>query len=132
MPAQFNKNILQPPDGILVTLPARFFVEYDHAKYLEEIKEMNTNEGMIWYRVMKNLPTQDFLYVYTIIDNKIHHRSMFAGLIRNKTMIFGRPEGGRRTFENANAVMMSGPIVMAPEVISMRGFQGFRYTHKLF
>jgi hypothetical protein len=126
------KQFIQPPDGIIVTLPARFFVEYDHAIYLKEIEEMNQNENMIWYRVMKNLPTQDFLYVYTVIDNNVHHRSQFAGLIRNKTLTFPRPEGGSRTFENANAVMMCGPVVMAPEVIPMRGFQGFRYTTKLF
>ncbi len=124
--------MIEHPDGIIVTLPKRFFEEYSHAKYLQEIKDMNTNEGMIWYRVMKNLPVHDVLYVYTIIDNKIHHRSQFSGLIRNKTMTFGRPEGGSRTFENANAVMMVGPVVMAPHEIPMRGFQGFRYTKTLF
>lgn len=121
-----------PPEGIIVTLPKRFFVEYDHAKYMEEIKEMNRNEDMIWYRVMKSLPKLDVLYVYTIIDNKIHHRAKFAGLLRNTTMTFGRPEGGSRTFENANMVMMTGPIVMAPHEISMRGFQGFQYTEFIF
>lgn len=126
------KTTIEQPDGIIVTLPARFFVEYSHAAYLDEIKRMNADETMIWYRVMKNLPKQDFLYVYTIIDNKVHHRSLFAGLIRNTTLVFPRPEGGRRTFENANAVMMAGPIVMAPEEIKMRGFQGFRYTQKMF
>ncbi|MBC8053775.1 MAG: hypothetical protein H7Y13_11990 [Sphingobacteriaceae bacterium] len=120
------------PEAIIVTLPARFFQEYDHGKYLAEIKEMNVNEEMVWYRVMKNLPIYDVIWVYTIIDNKIHHRSQFAGLLRNTTLTFSRPEGGSRTFENANAVMMTGPIVMAPEEITMKGFQGFRYSQFIF
>lgn len=123
---------IQPPDGIIITLPARFFVEYGHEKYLNEIKLMNEDETMIWYRVMKNLPIQDFLYVYTIVANKIHHRSQFAGLLRNHTKTFDRPEGGHRTFENANFVMMTGPVVFPDREYQMRGFQGFRYTQKIF
>ncbi len=79
----------------------------------------------------KNLPVHDVLYVYTIIDNKVHHRSQFAGLIKNTRLIFRRPKGGYRTFKNANAVMMSGPVVMAHEEITMKGFQGFRYLSKM-
>ena len=120
-----------PPEGIIVTLPKRFFEEQDHATYLKELEKVNNDEH-VWYRVMKNLPKQDFLYVYTIIANKVHHRTMFAGLARNKTMKFPRPNGGIRTFENANAVIMAGPVVMAPYEIPMKGFQGFRYTEKIF
>lgn len=128
-----SKILREPPDGIIVTLPARFFKEYPVEWYLQDIERMNQEgSSTIWYRVMKNLPTLDFAYVYTIVDNKIWHRSQFAGLIRNETMSFPRPEGGRRTFENANAVMMSGPVIMAPSHIPMKGFQGFRYTKMLF
>lgn len=124
---------IEQPDAIIVTLPKRFFVEYDHATYLKEIERMNQVETMVWYRVMKNLPkVRDFLYVYTIIENKIHHRAQFAGMLENTTMTFPRPEGGRRTFYNANAVMLCGPIVMAPHEIVMKGFQGFRYSQKIF
>lgn len=119
------------PDSIIVTLPKRFFEEYSHAKYLEEIEFMTKHPGeMIWYRACKNLPKiEDLLYVYTVIDNKIHHRAMFAGLLRNHTMTFPRPEGGERTFQNSNFIMTSGPIVMAPtnREWPFKGFQGFRY-----
>lgn len=124
--------IIEQPDAIIVTLPKRFFEEQDHATYLKEIERLNVDEEMIWYRVMKNLPKHDVIYVYTIIDNKIHHRTQFAGLIRDTTLRFTRPNGGLRTFENANAVMMTGPVVMAPEEITMTGFQGFRYSQKIF
>lgn len=126
-------KLLEQPDAIIVTLPARFFTEYSHEKYLEEIKRMqDPDDPIVWYRVCKNLPIHDVAYVYTIIDNKIHHRAQFCGLIRNQTLHFPRPAGGRRTFENANAIMTTGPIVFPPHEIPMRGFQGFRYTKMLF
>ena len=119
------------PDSIIVTLPGRFFKEYGMAKYLAEIKFMNEHpDQMIWYRVCKNLPKiEDLLYVYTIIDNHIHHRACFGGLVRNTDLTFPRPNGGSRTFPNANAIMMIGPIVMAPKDMHYRGFQGFRYVN---
>lgn len=127
MPA-FN----QPAEGIIVTLPARFFVEYTMERYKRDLENMSQDETFIWYRVMKNLPKQDFLYVYTIYEGKVQHRTNFAGLERNKTMTFSRPEGGTRTFKNANAILLAGPVIMAPYDIPMKGFQGFRYTAKLF
>jgi hypothetical protein len=130
--AYMDKIRDEAPDGIIVTLPARFFKEYDHETYLKEIQEMNADEEKIWYRVMSRLPLLDCMYVYTIVDNKVHHRALFAGLVRHKNLFFTRQDGSRRNFPNANAFMMCGPIVMAPEEIAMRGFQGFRYTHKLF
>ena len=130
--AYMDKIRDEAPDGIIITLPAKYFEECDHETYLHEIQAMNENDTKIWYRVMNRLPVLDFLYVYTIVDNKVHHRAQFAGLVRGKNLFFTRRDGSRCMFPNANAVMMCGPIIMCPEEIEMRGFRGFRYTHKLF
>jgi len=122
-------NLSTPPIGIIVTLPKKFFVEQNHAAYLKELENLNT-KNMIWYRVCKNLPKQDVLYVYTIIDNKIHHRAQFAGVERNRNFRFPRPGGQYREFKNANAILTCGPVIMAPCEIKMKGFQGFRYVIK--
>jgi hypothetical protein len=127
-----SKNLIEQPDAIIVTLPKRFFEEYDHAKYLDEIRRMSEDEGFMWFRAVKNLPKVDVLYVYTIIDNKIHHRANLVHYERNKTYTFPRPEGGRRTFENKNWIVTTGPVVMAPHEWPMKGFQGFRYSKTLF
>lgn len=124
------KIITEPPIGIIVTLPARFFEEQNHAAYLKELQDVNEKDH-VWYRVCKNLPIHDVAYVYTIIDNKIHHRANFAGVERNKCYRFSRPDGGIKIFENANAILTCGPVVMAPHEIIMKGFQGFRYTTKM-
>lgn len=118
-----------PPIGIIVTLPKRFFEEQNHAAYLKELQDLNNHE-QVWYRVCKNLPIHDVLYVYTIIDNYIHHRAQFAGLERNKEYRFSRPDGKVKSFGNANAILTCGPVVMAPRQYYMKGFQGFRYVYK--
>lgn len=118
-----------PPVAIIVTLPARFFQEQNHAAYLKELQNVHEKD-FVWYRVCKNLPKQDVLYVYTIIDNKIHHRANFAGIERNRNYRFPRPGGQFREFKNANAILTCGPVIMAPYEIPMRGFQGFRYVIK--
>lgn len=120
------------PIGIIVTLPKKFFEEQNHSAYLKELQDVN-NKDHVWYRVCKNLPVHDVLYVYTIIDNKLHHRAQFAGVERNKNYRFSRPGGQWREFKNANAILTCGPVVMAPHDIKMKGFQGFRYvTTELF
>ena len=124
-------TLIESPDAIIVTLPKRFFEEYNHARYLEDIQRMNTADGT-WYRAVKNLPKQDVLYVYVIIDNKVSHRTNLVEYQRNKTYTFPRPEGGSRTFENKNWIITCGPVIMAPDDIPMKGFQGFRYSAKLF
>ncbi len=62
-----------------------------------------------------------------MIDNKIHHRANFAGVERNKNYRFSRPDGQIKAFNNANAILTCGPVIMAPHDIPMKGFQGFRY-----
>lgn len=41
-------------DSIIVTLPKKFFVEYSHEKYLEEIKHMTENPGEMIVMAPKN------------------------------------------------------------------------------
>lgn len=120
----------EPREAIIITLPKQFFEEQNHAAYLQELQDLDGDH--VWYRICKNLPTQDVLYVYTIIDNKVHHRTNFVGLERNKDYRFARPDGQWREFKNANAILMGGPAVMAPFEIAYKGFQGFRYCNKLF
>jgi len=42
------------------------------------------------------------------------------------------PDEKAREFPNANWLILAGPVVKAPEGMDQKGFQGFRYTIKLF
>lgn len=121
-----------PPDAIIVTMPAKFFEEYTMKKFLLDIHNMNTIDDYVWYRVMKNLPKIQTLYCYWIIGNKIKYRMEIKETLRNQTMGFPRPNGGVRTFSNANILVLQGPVIEPTHDIPMKGFQGFRYTELIF
>ncbi|TAG31914.1 MAG: hypothetical protein EAZ35_02360 [Sphingobacteriia bacterium] len=116
-----------PPVAIVVTLPASSFIEQNHSAYLIDITSQKDNAEMLWYRVCKNLPKHDILYVYTVINNMVHHRANFAGIVRNKDLQFTLDSGEIKEFKNANAILTCTPIIIAPHEIYIRGFQGFRY-----
>lgn len=119
-----------PPIGILITLPARFFEENPVEAYERGMERFNTEEDHLWLRVMKNLPTQDILHVYTVYGGKVQHRLNFVQFWRNETKRFIKPDGTWRTFENCNGIITAGPLVKAPYDIPMKGFQGFRYIYQ--
>lgn len=127
-------NLNFQPEGILVTLPARFFAEYNFITYGREMKAMEKEDTtMLWYRCMKNLPRVEVLYVYTVYGGYVQHRTLLVQKEYNVTRTFWRPEGGQRVFQNSNFVVQGGPLVWAPKKqFPMKGFQGFRYTEKLF
>jgi hypothetical protein len=125
--------MIEQPDAIIVTLPVRFFQEYGVREYLLDLEDMNRDEDATWYRVMKNLPKQDVLYVYMVAFNRIHHRATFAGTFRGENLAFHRKrDKSLKEFPNCNGIIMCGPIIRAPYRIKMQGFQGFRYSKTIF
>lgn len=126
------KTVQSKPDAIIVTMPARFFEEYGMKNFLQDIENMNTIDGYIWYRVCKNLPKIQTQYCYWIIGGKIKYRMDLLRLERGHNYSFSRPNGGHREFNNSNAVVLIGPVIKAPHDIPMKGFQGFRYTELIF
>jgi len=122
----------EPAIGIIVTHPRSFFenAKRDFDTYMRYMERMNTSDDKQWYRVMKNLPSQEFIYIYTVYDNKVIHRTNLVETWRNKDMSFPRAEGGVATFENCNGIVLGPPFVKAPFEIEMKGFQGFRYVTK--
>ncbi len=120
-------------EGIIVTMPKAFFREFAVESFEKELESLNdTEETNLWYRIMKNLPIFQPKYCYFIYDGKVQCRTNILEYQRNVTKTFKRPEGGVRTFTNANMIALCAPYIKAPEEIVMKGFQGFRYTHKLF
>ena len=120
-----------PPESIVVTMPLAFFKEYTIEKFEDEMAAMKTN-SLVWYRVVKNLPKFQTLYCYIVYYNKIQWRTNILEFEKNMTRTFVRPEGGIRTFQNVNAILLCGPTIKAPIDFPMKGFQGFRYSEKIF
>lgn len=128
-----DPNII--PEGIALTMPIAFFEDrkmtYDEFRI--EFETTLAQENGEWYFVKKNLPKFDVLFVYIIFDKKIQYRTNLVCFERNSTKSFAdAPDQQIRTFEKKNWIILSGPAIKAPYDIPQKGFQGFRYTTKLF
>lgn len=122
-------------DGIILTMPVIFFEETGHTSetLCKSFEDEFKNEDGLWYFCKKNLPVKDFLYVYIVWEGKIQYRLNLAMLERNKTRAFkDTPTSKIRRFPNKNWIVLCGPLVKAPDDFPMKGFQGHRYTHKIF
>lgn len=131
----YSKDPNIQPEGIAITMPVAFFQDRNmsYADFCKEFEQALASEDGYWNFICKNLPTQDVLYVYIIFDKHIQYRCNLVCYERNKTKEFAdAPDGLVRRFENKNWILLSGPVVIAPDAIPQKGFQGFRYTTKIF
>ncbi len=125
------KNILEPPIGIILTVPKRFFEEtgYTYAAFEKDFMNVMDREDGIWNFLKKQLPTRDFLYVYLVFDGFVQLRCNLLDMQRNESKRFG-DNGKIRSFAKKNWIRLCGPAEKAPIDIPMKGFQGFRYVTK--
>lgn len=129
------KHLVTPPEGIILTMPVAFFKdrEMTTGEFRVEFENYMREEDAIWNFRLTNLPTMDVAYVYIVFDGSIQYRANLVMYERNVAKQFhDAPDGKVRSFPASNWVLLTGPIIKPSETILMRGFQGFRYTHKLF
>lgn len=151
----------EPPDALILTMPVAFFLDragnpsayyvhtgndpipytYNKKLFLSEYMEkfnayferFMRQEDVTWNFKKKTLPTQDVAWVYLVWDGKIQFRLNFVCYERNTSKEFSDDFDGRvRKFPNMNWIIMAGPAIRPPYEMPMKGFQGHRYTQKLF
>ncbi|WP_315823034.1 hypothetical protein [Paraflavitalea speifideaquila] len=131
----YSKDPSIQPDGIVLTLPVAFFE--DRGMTTEEFKPMferyMRQEDAIWNFKLTNLPLHDVAFVYLVFDKQIQYRCQFIMYERNVSKEFyDAPDGQVRSFPPTNWVLFTGPVVKPPYEWPQKGFQGFRYSTKLF
>lgn len=131
----YSKDPSIVPEGIMLTLPTRFFE--DRKMTAEQFKlyfeRLMSNEEMVWNFKLTNLPKHEIIYIYLVFDKHVQYRLNFVQFERNTTKSFKDSiDNRRRLFPNQNWVIFTGPVVKPPHVWPQKGFQGFRYTEKLF
>jgi hypothetical protein len=134
-PSTYSKDPSIPADGIMLTLPKQFFWDrgWTYKEFKKYFERVMAKEDTVWNFRLTNLPKQEVAYVYIVFDGFIQYRLNLVMYERNKSKYFtDSPEKLLRSFENANWVILSGPAVKAPYEMPQKGFQGFRYTTKLF
>jgi hypothetical protein len=139
-PNGYSKDLSLIPEGIALTLPEAFFadrgvVNYDQFK--ESFERYMRREDAIWNFRLTNLPALEKLpsiyLVYLIFDKHIQYQCNFVQVERNVSKSFeDSPDGKIRHFPAANWVLFTGPVIKPPHERPQKGFQGFRYTLKLW
>lgn len=120
------------PDGIIITVGAKMYGEKGYRNWLRnffDAMKRYDEDYFYWFRqgtVPKN--ESGLQYVYLCIGGKIRYRVYFAKAHASGQMTF---DDGRSLYGKA-WIGVAGPVVRTPHVIKMKGFQGFRYTEKLF
>lgn len=124
-----DPNIL--PEGIAITWSREMIEEgYGNLKtFIQHFMESVHDEDGLWYQKCKNQPKHDVAYVYIIYGNRLRYRCQFVNYERGETMLYDahgpKPVGWNR-------IGITGPLARCPFKRTLRGFQGFRYTTKLF
>lgn len=127
----------QPPDGIVITISQKMIKEKGYRNWLRKFLQAMAlhEEGLTYWMRQGAKPTKDkdLKYVYLCIGGKIRFRAYYGGSEGPSEKTFGTWGGGEGATIFARAwVILSGPVERPPVPIPMKGFQGFRYTEKLW
>jgi hypothetical protein len=129
------RNQLERPVGIILTMGKDMVKDgggWDAFK--KSILNMNKEAGGgIWLQKMRGRPNfMDYLlYCYLIYDNRIVLRVNISHYEYGGTPArIIRPNGKWDTI-TWGRIVLTGPVIEAPEEIPMKGFQGFRYTNQI-
>lgn len=131
----YSKDPSIIPEGIALTLPLQFFNDrgWTYASFEKMFEKYMAGEFSLWNYRLTNLPLHDVAWVYLIFDGFIQFRLNMVQYERDVSKVFkDGPDKKVREFPNANWVILAGPAVKPPHDWPQKGFQGFRYTTKLF
>lgn len=123
---------MEKPEGILITMPVRFFSDYPGGEpQFRAIMDKLNKVDIPWGQTISSIPKHEVLYCYLVFGGKVQYRLNIMSYEKGTSKEFN--DGGIiRVFRNKNWVNLCAPIIPAPIDIPMRGFQGFRYTEFLF
>lgn len=132
----YSKDLSIIPEGIAVTLGSQMIEEKCGSgkqgllSFLRWFESCLNDDGAFFLK-LKNKPTRDILYVYVIVCNRLYCRCLYAGHQRS---FEGYTSPDSETIEETNwsGILVAGPIKKPKFKRELKGFQGFRYTTKLF
>lgn len=131
----YSKDPSIMPEGIMLTLPVMFFEDRKMTtEHFKKVFERHMQGDDSWWNFkLTNLPKFDVSYVYLIFDKHVQYRCNLMNYERNVSKSFkDSADKEVRHFDNCNWVLFTGPVIKPPHEWPQKGFQGFRYTTKLF
>lgn len=131
----YSKDPNIVPEGIAVTWGKDSIEEKGGLlSFIRYFEVTMKGEESLWLQKCKNKPTQDIIYVYIIVCNQVRYRLYYGGHESGPTNISigdGYSWSSRQVISWPR-IILAGPFEKAPFKIHRKGFQGFRYTTKLF
>lgn len=129
----YSKDPNIVPEGIVVTHGREMIKEKGGLyTFLHWFETIMSDDGDVWYHSCKNSPIHDIIYVYFIVENRLKYKGFYGGHSSKPTKAFTTPGAKQRTDFIRPHIIVGGPIEKCPYERELRGFQGFRYSEKLF
>jgi hypothetical protein len=129
----YSKEPSIMPEGIVVTFGMEMINEQGGLRgFIKGFEKLMDNESNYWMHKLKNSPQHDILYVYVIIAGRLYYRTHFGGYYKNVDGCESTTADGRHMRRKFPYIVLAPPIVKCPFKRSLKGFQGFRYSTKLF
>ena len=122
------------PEGIAITFGQDMIKENGGLKtFLQFFHQSIETEDCYWMHKCSNLPTKDIDHIYIIVCNRLYGRVYNGGFRRGGEKIECYRANSNEPDEIDWAhINLAGPFERCPFKRTLKGFQGFRYTTKLF
>lgn len=132
----YSKDPMIIPEGIAVTFGKQMIEEQGGLRtFLKAFEETMAahDAGEYWMHTCSNFAKIEVDHIYIIVANRLYGRVYFGGYHRNhdKNVIAYGGTGLQKLMDKP-FIILSGPLVKCPFKRTLKGFQGFRYTTKLF
>ena len=118
------------PDAVVITLSKEMMMERGYKNWLREFLEtMAKDEWTYWFRT-SGRPKHEVPWLYIVVGGKVRFRCNLVMTDGPGEKVFN---SGRSLF-GRGWLVCAGPVVRPPKghTFPWKGFQGFRYTEKLF
>lgn len=124
------------PEGIVVTFGKTMIEEQGGLKtFLEAFQStmQGYEDGCYWMHTMSNFPKIEVDRIYIIVANRLYGMAYCGGFNRNHDAdVVGYGATGKQKLMDKPFIILSGPFERCPFKRTLKGFQGFRYSTKLW
>lgn len=118
------------PEGVAITFGREMMVNNGgYKQMMKYFLQVMDNEDSYWMHKMMNWPKIEVAHVYIITLNRLWGRVRFGWFEKGETFKYSPSAPG--VIEWPRMVLV-GPFEKCPYRRKLGGFQGFRYTTKLF
>jgi len=127
----YSKDLSIQPEGIAITFGREMMNDQGGPlKFLRYFEECINDPDGWWMHKMSNRPKIQVADVYIIVLGRLWGRVKFGWHEQDETI--GGTADGQDKVITWRRITLIGPFERCPHKRKLKGFQGFRYTTKLF